>query len=306
MDYEKYNGCLTLPSEFVDERDFKAEETIELDWSLKLPKHFSLGERIYSTNYQNGWGSCTSNATSHGVQILNVKAKWVKPISSNLITPNRKDLRTKMGHNLKDFNDSWDYVEKAVSTALKMWISNEEWGESTFDGYCVEDWSTTDKWIERIKRYLYNWNPVVWCLRGNANTRKELTSGQLKTYVEVANRTGWHAICCVGWDEWGLWFVNSRRTNDGKGLKSRFYVTYDFLKDAGSMFNRRYWLPFKKEQAKDDPEYIKRKNGYIAILKLLKKTYPIESSNMQQAIEAFSKVCRKEYPEINEELPINS
>ena len=271
MDYEKYNWCLTLPSEFVDERDFKAEDTIELDWSIKLPKHFSLGEWIYSTNYQNGWGSCTSNATSHGVQILEVKAKWVKPINSNLITPNWKDLRTKMWHNLKDFNDSWDYVEKAVSTALKMNISNEEWWESTFDGYCVEDWSTTDKWIERIKRYLYNWNPVVWCMRGNANTRKELTSGQLKTYVEVKDRTGWHAICCVGWDEWGLWFVNSRRTNDWKGLKSRFYVTYDFLKDSGSMFNRRYWLPFKKEQAKDDPEYIKRKNGYVAILKLLKK-----------------------------------
>lgn len=72
------------------------------------------------------------------------------------------------------------------------------------------------------------------------------------------------------------------------------------------MFNRRYWLPFKKEQAKDDPEYIKRKNGYVAILKLLKKTYPIENSNMQKAIEDFSKVCRAEYPAINDELPLNS
>ena len=306
MDYEHYNGCLTLPEELADARDFKAEETIELDWSIKLPKSFSLGERIYQTNYQNGWGSCTSNATSHGVQVLEVKAKWVKPISSNLITPSRKDLRTKMWHNLKDINDSWDYVEKAVSTAYKMKISNEEWWESEIDGYCVDSRTTTNKWIERVKRYIYNGNPVVWCMRGNANTRNELSAWQLKTYVDVADRTGGHAITCVGWDEWGLWFVNSRRTNDGKGLKSRFYVTYSFLLDSWSMFNRRYWLPFKKSQVINDPEYIKRKNRYLLVLSELKKTYPIENSNMQKAIEDFSKVCRREYPELNEELPLNS
>ena len=306
MDYEHYNWCLTLPSELSDARDFKAEETIELDWSIKLPKSFSLGERIYSTNYQNWWGSCTSNATSHGVQVLEVKWKWVKPVNSNLITPNRKDLRTKMGHNLKDINDSWDYVEKAVSTALKMWIENEEWGTSTFDGYCTADWSTTNKGIETIKRYLYNGNPVVWCLRGNSTTRNELSAGQLKTYIEVWNRTWGHAVCCVGWDEGGLRFVNSRRTNDGKGLKSRFYVTYSFLLDCGSMFNRRYWLPFKKNQAINDPEYLKRKSRYLTVLTELKKTYPSENSTMQKAIEDFSKVCRKEYKELNDELPLNS
>lgn len=306
MDLEHYNWCQCLPEELADARDFKAEETIVLDWSIKLPKSFSLGERIYQTNYQNGWGSCTSNATSHGVQILNVKAKWVKPINSNLITPSRKDLRTKMGHNLKDLNDSWDYVEKAVSTAYKMKISNEEWWESEIDGYCVDDRATTNKWIEKIKRYIYNGNPVVWCMRGNANTWKELSAWQLRTFVPVTERTWGHAIACVGWDEWGLWFVNSRRTNDGKGLKSRFYVTYSFLLDSGSMFNRRYWLPFKKSQAINDPEYIKRKNRYLTVLSELKKTYPSETPTMKKAIEDFSKVCRREYPELNEELPLNS
>lgn len=42
MDYTNYNGCLTLPQEFASATDFKAEETIDLDWSIKLPKHFSL------------------------------------------------------------------------------------------------------------------------------------------------------------------------------------------------------------------------------------------------------------------------
>lgn len=306
MDYENYNWCLSLPSEFADARDFKADATIELDTSVKLPKSFSLGEWIYSTNYQWQYGSCTSNATSHGVQILNVKSKWTKPTTSNLITPSWRDLRTKMWHDLKDVNDSWDYVEKAVSTALKMNISNEEWGESTFDWYATQEWDSSDKGIETIKRYIFNGNPVIWCLKWNKTTWNELSAWQLKTVALVTERTWGHAVACVGWDEWWLWFVNSRKTNDWKGLKSRFYVTYDLLKRSGTMFNWRYRLPFKKEQAKEDPEYIKRKTGYVAILKLLKKTYPNENSNMQKAIEDFSKVCRAEYPEINSELPLNS
>jgi hypothetical protein len=36
----------------ADERDFKAEQAIELDYSIELPESFSLGERIYKTNYQ--------------------------------------------------------------------------------------------------------------------------------------------------------------------------------------------------------------------------------------------------------------
>lgn len=306
MDFENYNWCLTLPEEFASATDFKADEAIRLDWSITLPKSFSLWEWIYSTNYQNGWGSCTANATSHGVQVLNVKSKWVKPKTSNLITPNWKDLRTKMWHDLKDINDSGDYVEKAVSTALKMNIINEEWGESTFDWYATQDWSMDDKGIETIKRYLYNGNPVVWCMKWNKITWNELSAWQLKTIIPVTERNWGHAICCVGWDEWGFWFVNSWRTNDWKWLKCRFYVTYDILKRAGTMFNWRYWLPYKEEQAKQDPEYIKRKNIYVEVLKQLKKTYPNETPTMQKAIEDFSKVCRREYPELNEELPLNS
>ena len=306
MDFENYNWCLTLPEEFASATDFKAEATIDLDLSIKLPKSFSLWEWVYQTNYQWKYGSCTANATSHWVQVLNVKAKWVKPVNSNLITPSWRDLWTKMWHNLKDVSDSWDYVEKAVTTALKKWISNEEWGESTFDGYAYWTWQENDKWIEMIKRYIYNWNPVVWCLRWDRRTWIDLSNWQLKTIIPAEERSGGHAICCVGWDEWGLWFLNSWNTNDWKGLKCRFYVTYDVMKNASGTFNWRYWLPFKKEQAKDDPERIKRKNIYAAVITALKKTYPNENSNMQKAIEDFSKVCRSEYPELNEEIPLNS
>lgn len=45
-------GCLTLPEDLMDERDFKAEEVLQLDTTIELPKSYSLGKRVYSTNYQ--------------------------------------------------------------------------------------------------------------------------------------------------------------------------------------------------------------------------------------------------------------
>lgn len=35
-------GCLTLSEDMMDARDFKAEEVIDLDRSVELPKSFSL------------------------------------------------------------------------------------------------------------------------------------------------------------------------------------------------------------------------------------------------------------------------
>lgn len=35
-------GCLTLSEDMMDERDFKAEEVIDLDLTVELPKSFSL------------------------------------------------------------------------------------------------------------------------------------------------------------------------------------------------------------------------------------------------------------------------
>lgn len=46
-------GCLTLSADMMDERDFKASEVIKLDKDVQLPKSFSLGKWIWTTNYQN-------------------------------------------------------------------------------------------------------------------------------------------------------------------------------------------------------------------------------------------------------------
>lgn len=304
MEYREDPWCLTLSEDMMDSRDFKAEEVFQLDYSIELPKSFSLGERVYKTNYQNWWGSCTSNATAHWVQVLKVKEKGIKPVDTNLITPMWKDLWKNMGHNLDDKNDSGDYVEKAINTALKFWIKTEEGGIVNFDGYCYESREETDEAIDKMKRYLYQGCPIAWCLRGNQTTWNELSKGQLKSVIAAKDRTGGHAICLVGWDEWWFWFLNSWKTNDGINHKSRFYVPYLFLKKANWMFNWRYRPLFLQEQVPTDPAYLKRKNTYVEVLRWLKKTYPEETPEIQKAIENLSQLVRRDYPEVNEDLPL--
>lgn len=297
-----FEGALTLPEDMAEATDFEAEEAIKLDMSVKLPDFYSLGKWIYKTSNQGNLGACTSLWTTHWVQILNVKKNWVEPTDRNIITPQWKDLWSKMWHSTTTY-DGWDYVEKAVSTALKEWILIEEnWQLAKFDAYATQDWDRSDKAIDLMKRYLYAWCPIVWCVRWDKKTWTEMTKWEVKTVP--TNPTGWHCIALVGWDSNWFRFVNSRSANDDKKLKSRFHISYKTLKDFGSRFNFRYWVLYIKEDAKKDPEYLKRKNVMKVIIEALKKQYNNEPSEMKQAIVNFSQVARKIYPEINKELPL--
>lgn len=77
------------------------------------------------------------------------------------------------------------------------------------------------------------------------------------------------------------------------------------MKKLVGMLNWRYRPLFKKEQAKKDPEYIKRKNNNVLVLKVLKKQYEQEPVEVKEAIVKLSQAMRKAYPEINDELPLN-
>lgn len=296
-----FESCKTLPPEFAEATDFSAEEAIALDYSIKLPESYSLGKWIYKTSNQGGLWSCTSMGTTHSVQILNVRKGWIEPTDRNIITPLWKDLRSKMWHSTTKY-DGWDYVEKAVSTALKEWILIEEnWQLAKFDAYATDEWTHDDKAFEKMKRYLYKGCPIVWCVQWNVTMWNEMTAWEVKT---VPNKTtGWHCIALVGRDKWWMWFVNSWRPNDWKGLKSRFYITYDVMKKLWRRLNYRYRVLYMKEDEAKSAEYLKRKNTHLAILKVLKKYYPEEFAEVQKWIEAYSASVRKVYPELNEELP---
>lgn len=70
-------------------------------------------------------------------------------------------------------------------------------------------------------------------------------------------------------------------------------------------FNYRYWVLYIKEDEKLSTEYLKRKNNYVLVMKVLRKMYNEESTDMKKTIEQFSQSCRKNYKEINDEFPLN-
>ena len=300
--------CLALPQEYSDARDFKAEEAIKVDENVKLPESFSLWKYIWETNYQWSLWSCTANSTSHWVQVLAVARKGKVPTdqTKNIITPDWKDLWRNMWHSTEKY-DGWDYVEKAVDTALKNWIiSLENFEMIKFDAYCTMDWDGSDKCIEMMKRYLYNINPIVRCMRWNQSVRNQLSAWELKKWIKLWEDDGWHAICLVWWDKYGFRFVNSRMKNDWLKIphKSRFYVTYDVMKTWKWMFNWRMWILYTDMDALKDPEYIKRKNNALLIIKCLRKIYDGEPAKVQKEIVDLSMSLRETYPEINREYPI--
>ena len=297
-----FEWALTLPEDMAEATDFEAEEAINIDYSVKLPDFFSLWEWIYKTSNQGSLWSCTSMWTTHWTQILMVKKGWVKPTNSNIVTPDWKDLWSKMGHSTTKY-DGWDYVETAVKTALKQWIRTiEKWDEVKFDWYATSAWDMTDKCIDTMKRYLYQWCPIVRCVRWDKNTWTQMTKWEVKTVPTTP--TGWHCIALVGWDANWFWFINSWSANDDKKLKSRFHISYKVMKDFGLKFNYRYWVLYVKEDAKKDPEYLKRKNIALIVLQVLKKQYNWEPADVQKAIVSLSQALRKAYPEINEDLPL--
>ena len=63
----------------------------------------------------------------------------------------------------------------------------------------------------------------------------------------------------------------------------RFHVSYNFLKQS-TMFNWRYWLPFKKEQANNTPEYLKRKSNSIDNQSIKKENISWRMSRDKKAV----------------------
>lgn len=299
-----FEWCLTLPAEFVEATDFKAEEAIKVDFNKSIPASFSLWKWIYKTSNQWALWSCTAMGTTHWVQILIVQKNWKEPTDSNIFTPEWKDLWGKMWHSTEKY-DGWDYVETAVRTAFKQGIYiSENWTLAKFDGYAYWDWDSSeyDKDINMMKHYLYEWHPIVWCVRWDSQMWREMTKWEIVSNPK--SPTWWHCIALVWYDESWFWFINSWSPNDANKRKSRFHVSYDMMKKLWPKFNFRYWILYVNEDAKIDPEYLKRKNWALVVLQYFKKVYDNEPIQVKDAIVVLSKALRDVYPEINKELPL--
>jgi hypothetical protein len=70
------------------------------------------------------------------------------------------------------------------------------------------------------------------------------------------------------------------------------------------MFNWRMWILYTQIDALKDPEYLKRKNIALLLLKSLRKIYDTESKIIKNDIIKISLDLREEYPELNDEYPV--
>ena len=68
-----------------------------------------------------------------------------------------------------------------------------------FDAYATENWTRDDLGIEKIKRYIYNKDPIVWCVRGDNRMWNEMKNGRVISVPETTNQG--HCIALVGWDK---------------------------------------------------------------------------------------------------------
>jgi hypothetical protein len=181
-------------------------------------------------------------------------------------------------------------VENALKTACNL-IKAEGGGEYKLKGYSYEPLNLSEAGKEVIKRYLFSDTPLVRAIQGSSITWNEMSNGEVKSFVPVKNRTGGHCVLCVGYDEWGLWFLNSWSPNDETKKKSRFFISWEVLKNMGNMNNWRYRPIFY--EAKTSLEYLKEKNDILLLLKALRKIYDTTAYKaVRKGIEGFSIVVR--------------
>lgn len=69
-------------------------------------------------------------------------------------------------------------------------------------------------------------------------------------------------------------------------------------------FNFRYWILYIKEDEKKSIEYLKRKSDALVLLKSLRKMYDGETNIVKNKIIDLSLALREEYPELNDEYPV--
>lgn len=61
---------------------------------------------------------------------------------------------------------------------------------------------------------------------------------------------------------------------------------------------------YNKADARKSPEYLKRKNTALILLKALRSIYDVEIPKVKKEIVDLSLSLREEYPELNDEYPV--
>ena len=286
-------GTKTKSEEEADKRDYRIDEllmSIEEDDILWLVDAFSWRWNVANTSYQNGWGSCTSLGWTHCMQIQNIKEivetlpkekesiYWKIWEWDNIINLKREDLRQKMWHDLDNKNDSGDYVEKMLNTLrLKGIIGETITGEPKIyfsDWFAYWTTPTTEQGIIELKMNIVK-SPLVFAIRWNSNTWREMSQGRILTIVEPKDQTWWHCVAVDGFDEEDCDLLNSWSKNNWSDNISSFKIDWKTFVQMvkARMINWRYRQIFDKKDCIMDLEFYNRKMEAMNTLRGNRKMY---------------------------------
>ena len=225
---------------------------------------------ISETYYQNGWGSCTAMASTHSMKSQN-EVEYRKKIELD-----RKDIRTKMGHDLWNKKDSWDSTENAVSMVVKKWIKGiKDWQEYLYqsDLRCYWKRDSRQQWLALF--------PLVVIIKWNKKTWEEMLEWEVKT---IGKFRDWHAILLAGKDLNKRYFYNSFGDKVNKGWISNFFMTKENFEKAIEIWMiswRWFWLVDKK----DCIDYVKEIEISKQVISPLKKLYDIGDDEVKRKLE---------------------
>ena len=325
METNEFNVWTLVHSPITaDPRDWKADAVLPTPTDKELanlPEAFDQWMYIGATYYQNGWGSCTALWTTHSMQIQNVKElqlenpdrlweivndlkTWLNPIFLD-----RKSLWTKMGHNLANKEDSWDYAEKALQTAIDKGIDwvDIDWNNLVYyaKNYSYKTAGFTDLDIAYLKYYITKY-PLVSVFLWNQNTWNEMSAWEVVTVLTPWQTTWWHCICNSWYDAYGPKRENSRTPNNANKKKCEFKMSWDNYKKAVQswMINWRYRQLFDWKEAIVNLDKYKEDNNMTVLLQTLHDKYNTTSKvEVQKKISELWALIRKDYPNADKNVP---
>lgn len=251
MENEFTTGALCKSPEEMDKRDFQTEMvmwTVTDEMLKDLPEEVDLIKEINETYKQGSIPCCTATALCHAVLIENI----FDHLNNKIFLDQKKQWTENQGKERKA-DESGDYLENALKGARKNGVKGKLADGTDFsfkiDGYSYSGVNSDfERFLKVITYYLKIKKPLYWNFRGNGQTSKEMSAGEIKTVYKLSEATRGHAIVLwkIDFKRKIVWFANSRQRNtvnkEWTKTLSVFEISFDIFEQLikNNVFGWRY------------------------------------------------------------------
>lgn len=296
-----------------DLRDFLAWDVVWMptDEQLNKAKSISLTSYLKQTTDQWCVPSCTAHSLCHIVTIQNI----IEESTQNIYVDVDDQWINNQGKKKVCSGETWDYLERAVKTLHKNWVSGMvRWENFTFniDWYAYESLKTFE-FEKMLKLFAYRMRelnqPLYCAFKWNAQISKEISIGEWISIITLQAATYGHAVAmsAINFEERWVEFANSwnKNNNNKAGEKkiSSFRISFDvfekliengirwwryrFIIDQKNMIAKPLFIDFAKWQTQEATDAVAR----------AKETWMIQwvPSELGPKLEPYRAMTRIEY-----------